>query len=81
MEEGKVFHDLSKNLPEEERKQLLDRIKTSIQLEDEDSQEKNENQQIGTEEKKIIIAKDIIIEKGFFSFMVWLISKITGKKE
>lgn len=81
MEEGKVFHDLSKNLPEEERKQLLDRIKTSIQLEDEDSQEKNENQQIGTEEKKILIAKDISREKGFFRFLVWLISKITGKKE
>ena len=80
MEDGKMFQELARGLPEDERKLLLDRIKKSIQLEDENSERSDSYSPPNDEERKQQIIEDIEKEGPFSRFFLWLLSKITGKK-
>ena len=80
MEDGKMFQELARGLPEDERKLLLDRIKKSIQLEDENSERSDSYSPPNDEERKQQIIEDIEKEGPFSRFFLWLLYKMTGKK-
>jgi len=81
MEEGKVFHELSRGLPEEERKQLLERIRKSIQVDQGDLEGSESSTELDPEEREKTIEADIAKEGVLSRVLLWLLSKLSGKSQ
>ncbi|MCK4541871.1 MAG: hypothetical protein KAU17_06515 [Spirochaetales bacterium] len=80
MSEKTVFQELSKTLPEQERKDLLSRITQSISL-SESQVENVYHKEIGQEEKIALIKQDLSQISWFSNMILWFLSTFTGKKK
>ncbi|TFG65204.1 MAG: hypothetical protein E4H36_00650 [Spirochaetales bacterium] len=78
MAETGVLRDLSKSLTERERKDLLDKIKKSISL-DEIREKSVYHKDLNQQERELLIEQEIARSSIFTRFMLWLRSIIVGK--
>ncbi|MFP4363421.1 MAG: DUF5312 family protein, partial [Spirochaetia bacterium] len=80
MGESSTFRDLSASLPEKERKQLLSKIKDSLNV-DHSEDENIYSAQLSDEERQKLITSDIQKVSWWTKFRIWLRSLFSGKNK